>query len=245
MAKYNNSGWHFQSVRHSNAKRYGHAGGAYSKVTYSKKVPEGYAFVDWKDDEGKIWKDVMPKDALKYNANISLRATKITLSKDDEWRDEQIKKSSKHYGSPSLQYIPVPDGLSDANNFPVQVSTIVPSTDKEQKPVSPEEFDKRKDEMKNEFDKAFGADTKIEEVGSYWDGKQKVVEDGAIVESSMSRERYKKNIDEALKIIKEKGEEWGQQSMMVGIEGRKFLIPKQKDLDSDKDFEKRPIQINA
>jgi len=30
MAKYNGSGWHFQSIRHSNARKYGKAGGTYA-----------------------------------------------------------------------------------------------------------------------------------------------------------------------------------------------------------------------
>jgi hypothetical protein len=34
MAKYSGSGWHFQSVRHSNARKYGRAGGTYAKVVY-------------------------------------------------------------------------------------------------------------------------------------------------------------------------------------------------------------------
>jgi hypothetical protein len=44
MAKYSSSGWHFQSTRHSNAKRYGHAGGKYSNklsisVAHSEPKP--------------------------------------------------------------------------------------------------------------------------------------------------------------------------------------------------------------
>ena len=31
MAKYSGSGWHFQSIRHSNARKYGKAGGTYAK----------------------------------------------------------------------------------------------------------------------------------------------------------------------------------------------------------------------
>jgi hypothetical protein len=34
MAKYNSSGWHFQSTRHSNARRTGHAGGTYSSFEH-------------------------------------------------------------------------------------------------------------------------------------------------------------------------------------------------------------------
>jgi len=37
MAKYNGMGWHNQSIRHSNARKYGHAGGKYKTyaVTYN------------------------------------------------------------------------------------------------------------------------------------------------------------------------------------------------------------------
>lgn len=39
MAKYNGSGWHFQTIRHSNARKYGKAGGKYStqmNITHSE-----------------------------------------------------------------------------------------------------------------------------------------------------------------------------------------------------------------
>jgi hypothetical protein len=39
MARYNGSGWHHQSVRHSNARKYGRAGGKYAGITKKEHLP--------------------------------------------------------------------------------------------------------------------------------------------------------------------------------------------------------------
>ena len=46
MAQYNSRGWHFQSIRHSNARKYGKAGGLYKTrrmgyIVSSSKIPQG------------------------------------------------------------------------------------------------------------------------------------------------------------------------------------------------------------
>jgi len=41
MAKYNGSGWHKQSVRHSKARKYGRAGGTYASTQFGILTPRG------------------------------------------------------------------------------------------------------------------------------------------------------------------------------------------------------------
>jgi len=315
MAKYSGKGWHFQSNRHSNARKYGRAGGKYRLSVQDKKLKKEFSelkklhpnelrrtkliitpkqkirgyyeekndvialppntssdllahevahSLDYKDSpptkHDKQFNDIKDKVEREIDEKIEEEIRKIETNarkrgsitdeeqnRIDELSDKKIIEHNKrHYGRiEGLQYIPVPKGLSNANNFPIQVRTIVPSTTKHNKPVSPERFEKRKKEMKDIFDKTFGADTAVEDVGSYWDGKEFITEKGAIVESSISKPNYNKNINKAIKIIKDKRRNWQQQTMIVGIEGREFLIPKQKGLDSDAEYEKKPIQINA
>lgn len=96
MAKYNGSGWHNQSIRHSNARKYGKAGGDYASITRkmdrlkqlleSKNVPE----LRKETYEKELW-------ALKWE------------------RDEAERmKEKKHFGS----YTPnnIKGGLADGIN---------------------------------------------------------------------------------------------------------------------------------
>lgn len=51
MAKYNSKGWHFQTVRHSNARKYGRAGGTYSNTRLKNLDISGkYYSMRWKSD---------------------------------------------------------------------------------------------------------------------------------------------------------------------------------------------------
>jgi hypothetical protein len=62
MTKYSGSGWHFQSERHSKAKRTGHAGGYYAvmknsnmtaKIIKTDKIPTKKDFPEYGYAEGK------------------------------------------------------------------------------------------------------------------------------------------------------------------------------------------------
>jgi hypothetical protein len=56
MAKYKTGGWHFQSIRHSNARKYGRAGGKYSSLVSASM-------------KGKSYKNLSPADT-RYLAGI-------------------------------------------------------------------------------------------------------------------------------------------------------------------------------
>ena len=64
MAKYSGSGWHFQSIRHSNARKYGKAGGKYApeikfkgrhtyKFMYSTSPPPQGGLLWYQNDKGQ------------------------------------------------------------------------------------------------------------------------------------------------------------------------------------------------
>jgi hypothetical protein len=50
----------------------------------SKKVPEGWAFIDWKQD-GKTWKDCVPFDSLEsyWLHDIDVEIKLIQISQED------------------------------------------------------------------------------------------------------------------------------------------------------------------
>lgn len=185
-----------------------------------------------------------------------LQTANITRKQYDELLKEAEEtpttKSTKHYGKPNLQYIPSPP-LEEANNLPVQVSIIVPSTkniiDKKSgkeksKKISEKEFDERVKETKKEFDNLFGADTAISDVGSYFNGKKHIDEKGVIVESSTSIPKYKENIKKVVELAEEKQKKYLQDTMAVKVEGRLFIVPKKSYIDDDKITKNKPIIVS-
>lgn len=125
MAKYSGSGWHFQTTRHSNARKYGKAGGKYLTIKAKTPMRASHLF-DRLQEKGV-------NDMFLYNWGEGKRVA-IKDTKRNRRKVENLEGIKKNYGYPSLQYVPIPKGLMDANNFPIQVSTIVPSTVKHNKP---------------------------------------------------------------------------------------------------------------
>ena len=101
MAKYNGMGWHFQSIRHSNARKYGKAGGKYKnqyELTTTKNQMD------------------MPYPLF---ANNKLEAKKYAESKLRKGEkiisiERSYKPSKKHFGGYTPNYIR--GGLADGVN---------------------------------------------------------------------------------------------------------------------------------
>lgn len=96
------SGWKGQSKRHSDAKRYGRAGGAYSKVAGKSRVKQGYDNVSYtkpifKDGERVGTQFVTEKNkepiviGLSDKNSVSKRKNKKSRSRFDVMRDEMNK----------------------------------------------------------------------------------------------------------------------------------------------------------
>lgn len=123
----------------------------------------------------------------------------------------------------------------NANRLPVQFSIIVPSTELDKK-IPDKEFNQRINAEKKFFDKKFGGDTSIKEVGSYVQRKGKkdilIKEKGAIVESSTTPEVYSKNRKSLSAHIKQRQKDWKQNSVLFRIQSESFIYPKQSFIPS-------------
>jgi hypothetical protein len=115
MAKYSGSGWHFQSGRHSNAKRYGHAGGYYAimknsdmsaKIIRTNKTPMRKDFPDYSYAEGKY---KTKKEAINRANALGYKPTKHygksnplsqknIIKKTQKWKSSAKKLASRHFG---------------------------------------------------------------------------------------------------------------------------------------------------
>ncbi|GAG12478.1 unnamed protein product [marine sediment metagenome] len=151
--------------------------------------------------------------------------------------DDSMRHSMSAKGMKSAQKIPrfirAPP-LKSINNLPVQVSVIVPSTEKEIKIPQPE-FEKRIESEKKWFSRRFGGDTSVKTEGSFFDGNDFIVEKGVSVESSMSVDTYNKKRRLLAKHLLDRQKQWKQDTMLMKIEGKVFIAPKRPYIDHDKD----------
>ena len=104
MAKYSGMGWHKQSIRHSNARKYGKAGGTYAVIgqAYSRHTgmpigKERTEIINTKTNvlfqKAKNEKDVKHRFESFWN-NLNPNSNEIVKVKDIS-----IVKSKKHYGT--------------------------------------------------------------------------------------------------------------------------------------------------
>ena len=137
--------------------------------------------------------------------------------------------------------------LGEANDLPVQVSIIVPSTKNGNQPIdepgSDINFQKRVTDEKNYFDNLIGGDTTIQEVGSYLMDGEVVKEPGAIVQVSMTRQSYNELKNAIAAHALQRKNDWTQKQVAVTVEGRTYFAPKDPEIPSDDKMPKR-ILIN-
>ena len=136
---------------------------------------------------------------------------------------------------PQIRFIKKPP-MDSENKLPVQVGFIVPSTKEHDVKISKKEFDKRVEEQKKYMSKLFKGDTSVKTIGSYWDGESKkwIKEDGVLVQSSMSVEKYNKEIKELTEYIEDMRKKYGQDTILVKVEGQDFITPKKSYIGHDK-----------
>jgi len=88
MAKYNGSGWHFQSIRHSNARKYGKAGGKYA----SRIAKDGTKFKIM--ETGLNWTlFVKEKNSPKWERIQSMADAKTLEQVMNNQKEFQMKKN--------------------------------------------------------------------------------------------------------------------------------------------------------
>jgi hypothetical protein len=143
-----------------------------------------------------------------------------------------------------LRYIAAPP-LQSANRLPVQVGIVVPSK-VGTKYVGPKRHGRWVDSEKRWFDKKFQGDTSVKSLGTYLEKKKGkpsklVKERGVIVESSTTVANYNKYRQAFARHAIERQKEWKQSSMLVFVEGQKFITPKQDYLLDDKRQSKKVL----
>lgn len=115
-----------------------------------------------------------------------------------------------------------------SNRLPVQIRIIVPSTEGNKR-ITKKRYDRRVHAEKRYFIERFGADTSIQEVGSYkGDGGEIIKEEGTIVESSTTPQVYEQKKRYLAKHIMARQKQWKQQTILYGVEGETFIYPKKK-----------------
>jgi hypothetical protein len=113
-----------------------------------------------------------------------------------------------------------------AYHLPIETCIYVPSTNKLQQRISPEEMKKRLFEVRRFLAKTYGGFTSVPALGGYFmqDGKKVVEEDVIKVTSFSTIEKYKKNKDRIRKMLKTWGNRWGQESMGYEFEGDMYYV---------------------
>lgn len=130
----------------------------------------------------------------------------------------------------------------DANRWPVQVGIIVPSTaDNNTKTLTKAEHEQRIVKEEEWFTQNFGGDTSIMTAGRIRQKGQIVVEDGSWVFSSMPHEMYETSRKKIVNHVLEKQKEWGQDNILLKVEGVDFIIPKNQKLPDDKKLKSIPV----
>jgi hypothetical protein len=120
----------------------------------------------------------------------------------------------------------------DVSALPIENAIYVPSTDKQQQPISQDKFDGRIMETEEFLSNLYGGFSRYEEVGGFKDfDKQKIIkEKGARVVSFSSRADAKDNqkAKQLKRWILSKQKAWGQQAIGYEREGDLFYINKRK-----------------
>lgn len=126
--------------------------------------------------------------------------------------------------------IPAPHAGEEVNNLPVQVAFIVPSTRKD-KQLSQGDFENRVRFTKKWFDERFGGDTTIRGKGGFLLDGELIEEPVAIVESSMSVETYMEYREDFADFVRQRRNNWDQDSILYRVEDRVFIYPERDFID--------------
>lgn len=131
-------------------------------------------------------------------------------------RYEEMKPSGKTniWEFPSMKH-------SDAN---VQVDFIVPSTRNKIKRIGDFAFRNRMGEALGFFSHLFGGGTQIAGYGNYRLEGKNIAEPVGIIKTSTCMETWRKWDVTVKKWIMQKKEAWGQDSLMLSINGKSFFI---------------------
>lgn len=219
MTHYTGKGWHFQHTRHSNARKYGKAGGVYAKR---------YVLIGKSQGQTRIL------GSFKKRIDAETKEGLLGFEPTDEKVKYEIKEYNpkrkagwydighKHYGKTR----PKAPLKEESTELPIQFSINVPSTKNIDEPISPEEFQARIDETKKFLSTNFGGDTEIKGKGDYTKDGRLIQDDVSVIESSMKPEAYKENKKKLEEYIAKKQKEWTQDNIGYSFEDAFYIYPK-------------------
>ena len=104
-------------------------------------------------------------------------------------------------------------------NLPMQIAILVPSTKNVDDKISNSEFKKRISLVKKYLAAKFGGFTSVQSVGGFLsDSKKLVEEDAVMVISYATRKDFAKYKTIVMDWVRDRGSDWGQESMGIIIE---------------------------
>jgi hypothetical protein len=207
-AKTYGSGWHKESLRHSRAKKLGHAGGTYANnLVEVNRIKKGL-----------------------YEVSLSGQSQRFTTTRSQA---DRIAKRIPSDKKPILSYTKLkrperfPETpIKNTMVLPVQFSITIPSTQDIDQDIGKKEMKERLKEAKKWMIDRFMGDTTILGKGDYNTDGKLIEEDVGIINVSTTPESYEGHKAELAKFIKDKREEYGQKQMAFNIENDLFLYPK-------------------
>jgi len=142
-------------------------------------------------------------------------------------RARLLGKAGGRYATPKKRFKrPITAPLSNkSTHLPIQVGITIPSTEYDKR-ISTEEFRKRTETTAKEFSNRFGGDTAIKGKGDYTSKGKLIREDIIVIESSMTKEDYKKNKPRIEAYIKQKRKDWKQETIGYTFEDDFYIYPK-------------------
>ena len=93
MARYNSQGWHYQSTRHSNARKYGRAGGKYARTREFLKGNPKFTRIDMMFK----WEDMNPDYMESQMTGLIMEISKPKQYQDLGYIREKIRNIKSQF----------------------------------------------------------------------------------------------------------------------------------------------------
>ena len=129
-----------------------------------------------------------------------------------------VKISKKHHVTKKGVVKKNPKRKRVTDNLPMQTAVLVPSTSKKSHKISAAEFTKRIKRVEKYLTKKFGGFTATQSVGGYTEAKRLIEEDVVMVTAYATEEAFDKHKLHVMDWVRNRGDEWGQDSMGIIIE---------------------------
>lgn len=217
------TGWFGERTRHSNARRYGRAGGKYSGIA-TRPINKNadkifyYESPDAHFDPTQLQIGTAVEMEHTKDPKIAKAIAKAHLKEDKDYYQKLIVMENKP--NPPLE-------MKDVTELPLQFRITIPSTKDVDKKLSTPEFKARIAEVDKDLTLMFGGQTTLKGTGGYVAKNGKFIPEGvAIVETSMTPAQYEENKAKINEYLRRKREEWGQESILFGFEDENYIYPK-------------------